>query len=113
MLVEYETAREVDPEYAAALKAAGIPTTPAQRAAAKFKIRAAEAAEPLDERIPSAGDPVEPQGGIPFDPEPEDQNQPSRGRWLGPAILGGAAVAATIAVAVGVTRRRRAAGGVA
>ena len=113
MLVEYETAREVDPEFAAALRSAGVPTTPAQRAAAKFKIRAAEAAEPLDERIPSAGDPVEPQGGIPFDPEPEDQNQPSRGRWLGPAILGGAAVAATIAVAVGVTRRRRAAGGIA
>ncbi len=113
MLVEYETAREVDPDYAAALRSAGIPTTPAQRAAAKFKIRAAEAAEPLDERIPPAGDPVEPQGGIPFDPEPEDPQNQSRGRWLGPAILGGAAVAATIAVAVGVTRRRRAAGGVA
>ena len=113
MLIEYETARDVDPEFAAALRAAGIPTTPAQRAAAKFKIRAPEAAEPLDERIPPAGDPVEPQGGIPFDPEPEDPTQPSRARWLGPAILGGAAVAATIAVAVGITRRRRAAGGIA
>ena len=98
MLVEYETALEVDPEYAKALRGAGVPTTPAQRAAAKFNIKAATNA-PLDPRPPPPDPPVPPQGGLPFDPDPDS----STGRgWLGPVVLGGAALATAVAVAVGV-----------
>ncbi|MBK8259953.1 MAG: hypothetical protein IPK80_01280 [Nannocystis sp.] len=105
MLVEYETAREVDPEYAAALKAAGVPTTPAQRAAALFGIRGeAATAEPLDPKVPAPPPPLPLQGGLPFEPDP----RPTRASWLGPAVLGGAALLTAIGVAVGVSRHRRA-----
>jgi hypothetical protein len=105
MLVEYETAREVDPEYAAALKAAGVPTTPAQRAAALFSIRGeAATAEPLDPKVPAPPPPLPLQGGLPFEPDP----RPTRASWLGPAVLGGAALLTAIGVAVGVSRHRRA-----
>ena len=107
MLVEYETAREVDPEYASALKDAGVPTTAAQRAAAKLSIRGAPGRpDVLDPQAPAPDPAVPPQGGLPFDPDPET----SRGgpSWLGPAVLGGAALATTIGVAVGLARSRRA-----
>jgi hypothetical protein len=107
MLVEYETAREVDPEYASALKDAGVPTTAAQRAAAKLSIRGAPGRpDVIDPQAPAPDPAVPPQGGLPFDPDPET----SRGgpSWLGPAVLGGAALATTIGVAVGLARSRRA-----
>jgi hypothetical protein len=44
MEVEYETVRAVDPEYADALRDAGVPTTAAQRASAKMKMVGAKAA---------------------------------------------------------------------
>ena len=107
MLVEYETAREVDPEYASALKDAGVPTTAAQRAAAKLSIRGAPGRpDVLDPQAPAPDPAVPPQGGLPFDPDPEtNRGGPS---WLGPAVLGGAALATTIGVAVGLARSRRA-----
>lgn len=105
MGVEYETVREVDPEYAEALKAAGVPTTAAQRATAKLgKMVAAGANEPLDPKEPPPDRPVPPQGGLAFDPDPVGDGD-SR-RWLGPALLGGAALATAIGVAVGVRRVR-------
>ncbi|MBZ5709378.1 hypothetical protein [Nannocystis pusilla] len=105
MMVEYETAREVDPEYASALKDAGVPTNAIQRGAAKFGLRGSAGAEALDPKAPAPDRPVPPQGGLPFDPDPEqDRGGPG---WLGPAVLGGAALATTIAVAVGVARSRR------
>ncbi len=102
MEVEYETAVEVDPEYADALRAAGVPTTAIQRAAAKAKL-AGGTARPLD---PGAALPLKPlplQGGLPFDPNPEGKAGPS---WLKPAIYGGAALVSTLAIAVGVARAR-------
>jgi hypothetical protein len=102
MAIAYETALEVDPEYAAALKAAGVPTTPAQRAAASLSLRGPDSARPLDPRVPAPEKPLPAQGGLPFDPAP----QPSGARWLGPALLGGAALATTIGVALGVARAR-------
>lgn len=105
MMVEYETAREVDPEYANALKEAGVPTNAIQRGAAKLGLRGSPGAEALDPKTPAPERPVPPQGGLPFDPDPEqDRGGPG---WLGPAVLGGAALATTIAVAVGVARSRR------
>lgn len=105
MLVEYETAREVDPEYAEALKDAGVPTNAIQRGVAKLGLRGTAGADALDPKTPAPERPVPPQGGLPFDPDPE--SAPGGARWLGPALLGGAALATTIAVAVGVARSRR------
>jgi hypothetical protein len=53
MGVEYETVREVDKEYAEALRQSGIPTTAIQRGAMKFgnKLGAATS-EPLDPKDP-------------------------------------------------------------
>ena len=108
MQVEYETVRAVDPEYADALRDAGVPTTAAQRAAASMKIAGSKAAtQPLDAKDPPVGPPRPLQGGLPFDPTPGDEKA---GRsWLGPVVLGGAALVTTIGVAVGVARSRRAA----
>ena len=108
MQIEYETVRAVDPEYADALRDAGVPTTAAQRAAATMKIAGSKAAtQPLDAKDPPVGPPRPLQGGLPFDPTPGDEKT---GRsWLGPVVLGGAALVTTIGVAVGVTRSRRAA----
>jgi hypothetical protein len=106
MLVEYETAREVDPKFAAALKEAGVPTTLPQRAAAKFRLRAAEVNRPLDPETPEPDPPLDVLGGLPFDPDPEPEG--AQRRWVGPALLGGAALATAVAVAVGVRRSRRA-----
>jgi hypothetical protein len=93
MKVEYETVREVDKEYAA------------QRAAAKIGKKLGANAEPLDPKDP-APDAARPlQGGLPFDPGGDDE--PGR-RWLGPVLLGGAALATTIGVAIGVKRWRAA-----
>lgn len=108
MLVEYETAREVDPVFAAALKDAGVPTTLPQRAAARFQIRAAASAPPLDPKAPEPDPPLNVMGGLAF--EPGAGPKAERSRWLGPALLGGAALATTIAVAVGVRQSRRARG---
>ncbi|MBA3550311.1 MAG: hypothetical protein H0T76_27870 [Nannocystis sp.] len=105
MQVEYETVRQVDPEYADALRQAGVPTTAIQRAAAKMKFAGTAANEPLDPRQPPPVRPLPLQGGLPFDPNPDD-GQAGR-RWLGPAVLGGAALVTAISVAVGVTRSRR------
>ncbi len=106
MSVEYETVLEVDKEYAEALRETGIPTTPAQRAAAKLgKTLGGAATQPLDPKDPAPGAPFPLQGGLPFDPDGGED----RGRsWLGPALLGGAALAATIGIAIGVSRRSRA-----
>ncbi len=108
MLVEYETAREVDPVFAAALKDAGVPTTLPQRAAARFQIRAAASAPPLDPNAPEPDPPLNVMGGLAFEPGAGPTS--GRSRWLGPALLGGAALATTIAVAVGVRQSRRARG---
>jgi hypothetical protein len=108
MQVEYETVLAVDPEYADALRSAGVPTTAAQRATAKMKLAGSKAAtQPLDTKDPPVGPPRPLQGGLPFDPTPNDE-KPGR-RWLGPAVLGGAALVTTLGVAVGVARSRRAA----
>ena len=106
MQVEYETARAVDPEYADALRDAGVPTTAAQRAAASMKLAGSKAAtQPLDPKEPPQGPPMRLQGGLPFDPTPDDTKT---GRsWLGPVVLGGAALVTTIGLAVGVARSRR------
>ncbi|SFF43902.1 hypothetical protein SAMN02745121_08866 [Nannocystis exedens] len=104
MLVEYETAREVDPEYANALKDAGVPTNEIQRGAVKLGLRGSGGPEPIDPKAPVPDRPLRLQGGLPFDPSPE-RDRSGRG-WLGPAVLGGAALATTIAVAVGVAKRR-------
>ena len=106
MQVEYETVRAVDPEYADALRGAGVPTTAAQRAAAMMKVTGFKAAtQPLDPKEPPLGQPRPLQGGLPFDPTPEDAKT---GRnWLGPVVLGGTALVTTIGVAIGVARSRR------
>ena len=63
--------------------------------------------QPLDTKDPPVGPPRPLQGGLPFDPTPGDEKA---GRsWLGPVVLGGAALVTTIGVAVGVARSRRAA----
>ena len=106
MQVEYETALAVDPEYADALRSAGVPTTAAQRAAAKMKVAGVKAAnQPLDTKDPPVGPPRPLQGGLPFDPTPDDTKT---GRsWLGPVALGGTALVTTIGLAIGVARSRR------
>jgi hypothetical protein len=107
MQVEYETVRVVDPEYADALRGAGVPTTAVQRAAAMMNFAGSQAAtQPLDPKDPPMGPPRPLQGGLPFDPTPGDTKT---GRsWLGPVVLGGAALVTTIGLAVGVARSRRA-----
>lgn len=106
MGVEYETVLEVDREYAEALRETGIPTTPAQRAVAKLgKTLGGAAAQPLDPKDPPPAGAFPLQGGLPFDPDGGDEKGRS---WLGPAILGGAALATTIGIAIGVSRRSRA-----
>lgn len=103
MGVEYETVLEVDKEYAEALRETGIPTTPAQRAVAKLgKTLGSGAAEPLDPKEPPPGEAFPLQGGLPFDPGGGEEKGRS---WLGPALLGGAALATTIGIAIGVSRR--------
>ncbi len=106
MQVEYETALAVDPEYADALRSAGVPTTAAQRATAKMKVAGVKAAnQPLDTKDPPVGPPRPLQGGLPFDPTPDDAKT---GRsWLGPVVLGGTALVTTIGLAIGVARSRR------
>jgi hypothetical protein len=104
MGVEYETALEVDKEYAALLREAGIPTTPAQRATAKLGSKLGPSTEPLDPKDPAPEDALPLAGGLPFDPGGDDD---SGRRWLGPALLGGAALATTIGVAIGISRYRR------
>ena len=106
MSVEYETVLEVDREYAEALRETGIPTTPAQRALAKLgKTLGSAPAQPLDPKDPAPGAPLPLQGGLPFDPGGGEDKGRS---WLGPALLGGAALATTIGIAIGVSRRSRA-----
>jgi hypothetical protein len=107
MQVEYETVRAVDPEYADALRDAGVPTTAAQRAAAMMKMAGFKAAtQPLDPKESPLGPPRPLQGGLPFDPTPDDTKT---GRnWLGPVVLGGTALVTTIGLAIGVARSRRA-----
>jgi hypothetical protein len=102
MGVEYETVREVDAEYAEALREAGVPTTAAQREAAKRGKLSAGADQPLDPKDPPPDRPGPAQGGLAFDPNPAEEDA-GRG-WLGPALLGGAALATAIGVAVGVRR---------
>ena len=106
MGVEYETVLEVDKEYAEALRETGIPTTPAQRAVTKLgKTLGSAASEPLDPKEPPPAEAFPLQGGLPFDPGGGEDSGRS---WLGPAILGGAALATTIGIAIGVSRRSRA-----
>ena len=100
--VDYETAREVDPEYAAALRQSGVPTTAAQRAAAKFQL-AGSRERPLEEGGPPLPAPIDPQGGLPFDLHPPAESR-RRGTWG--AVLGGAAVVSAVAAAVGIARHR-------
>jgi len=104
MGVEYATVREVDKEYAEALRETGIPTTPVARGAAKLNKFGSAAQQPLNPKDPEPEAPFPPLGGLPFDPNPDDENSGGRG-WLGPALLGGAALAATIGIAIGVSRR--------
>ena len=106
MGVEYETVREVDPDYADALKAAGVPTTAIQRSAAMMKLagNARAASEPLDPRQPPPARPLPAQGGLAFDPTPGD---PVDGpTWVKPAIYGGAALVSSIALALGIKHVR-------
>ncbi len=106
MQVDYETVLAVDKEFADALREAGVPTTAIQRHAATLKLAGNGVNEPLDPRQPPPARPLAPQGGLPFDPHPGADGQASR-RWLGPAVLGGAALATTIGIAVGMKRSRR------
>ena len=105
MQVEYETVREVDKEYAELLREAGVPTTAVQKATAKFGLKTSANTEPLDPKdpVPDAARPL--QGGLPFDPGGDDE--PGR-RWLGPVLIGGAALTTAIGVAIGVSRWRAA-----
>ena len=106
MLVEYETVRDVDPEFARALKDAGVPTTAAQRAVARVGLRGASAGpDAIDPQAPPPDPALPPQGGLPFDPQSEKRRDGPG--WLGPAVLGGAALATTLAALVGVARSRR------
>jgi len=110
MKVDYETVRQVDPEYADALRDAGVPTTAAQRAAVMMKFSASKAAtEPLDTKDPPVGPPRPLQGGLPFDPNPNPtpENEQAGRSWMGPVVLGGAALVTTIGIAIGVARHRR------
>jgi len=106
MKVEYETVREVDKEYADALRTAGVPTTPVQRAAAmaKFGGNARATSEPLDPKQPAPARPLPAQGGLAFDPNPE--RTPGRPTWVAPAIYGGAALVSSIALALGIKHVR-------
>ena len=107
MGVEYETVREVDKEYAEALRESGIPTTPIQRAAMKFGNKlGAGGPSVLDPKEPAPDAPFPLQGGLPFDPNPESGS--GGRRWLGPALLGGAALATTLGIALGMSRARAA-----
>lgn len=101
--VDYVTARDVDPEYAAALKDAGVPTNPIQRGSAKLAV-GAKGQRPLDEKEPEPPPPLPPQGGLPFDLEDIVPNRSNWKRWVG-----GAAVVSSLAAAigVGVARHRR------
>ncbi|MDC0716199.1 hypothetical protein [Nannocystis bainbridge] len=104
-LVDYETAREIDRDYAAALKEAGVPTTQAQRAAVSRQL-AGKAQPPLDgnesgARLPP---PLRPQGGLPFDVVEATLHTKSN-KWG--AVLGGAAVLSSLAAVIGVARHRR------
>ena len=108
MKVDYETVREVDPEYADALRDAGVPTTAIQRHAAMMKFAGSKAAtEPLDTKDPPVGPPRPLQGGLPFDPNPKPEEEQAGRNWMGPAVLGGAALVTTIGIAIGVARNRR------
>ena len=71
-----------------------------------MKVAGVKAAnQPLDTKDPPVGPPRPLQGGLPFDPTPEDAKT---GRsWLGPVVLGGTALVTTIGVAIGVARSRR------
>jgi hypothetical protein len=108
MKVDYETVRAVDPEYADALRDVGVPTTAAQRAAAMMKLAGSKAAmQPLEPKDPPVGPPRPLQGGLPFDPNPGPGDDKVGRRWMGPVVLGGAALVTTIGVAIGVARSRR------
>ena len=99
--VDYVTARDVDPEYAAALKDAGVPTNPMQRGVGRVQV-GAKGPRPLDEKEPEPRPPLPPQGGLPFDP---DDIVPNRSNWKW--WVGGAAVVSSLAAAIGVARHRR------
>jgi hypothetical protein len=90
MQVEYETVRAVDPEYADALRDAGVPTTAAQRAAAMMKFSGSKAGpSPSMPRIRRWARRGRSRAGCPSIRSPGDAKT---GRsWLGPVVLGGAA----------------------
>ncbi|MBK7829572.1 hypothetical protein [Nannocystis sp.] len=106
MKVEYETVREVDKEYADALRTAGVPTTAMQRAAAmaKFGANPKSAGQPLDPKQPAPARPLPAQGGLAFDPNPGSTTD--RPAWVKPAIYGGAALVSSIALALGIKHVR-------
>ena len=47
------------------------------------------------------------QGGLPFDPNPGPGDDKAGRSWMGPVVLGGAALVTTIGIAIGVARNRR------
>ena len=106
MKVEYETVREVDKEYADALRTSGVPTTALQRAAAMSKLggNPKAAGQPLDPKQPAPARPLPAQGGLAFDPNPE--TTPRGPTWVKPAIYGGAALVSSIALALGIKHVR-------
>ena len=106
MRVDYETVREVDKEYADALRTSGVPTTALQRAAAMSKLGAnpKAAGQPLDPKQPAPARPLPAQGGLAFDPNPE--TTPRGPTWVKPAIYGGAALVSSIALALGIKHVR-------
>jgi len=106
MKVEYETVREVDREYADALRTSGVPTTALQRAAAMSKLGGNPKAtgQPLDPKQPAPARPLPAQGGLAFDPNPE--TTPRGPTWVKPAIYGGAALVSSIALALGIKHVR-------
>ena len=97
--VEYATALEVDPEFAAALRDSGVKPLNVQQVGGGK--RGSIQARPLDPDEAEPGPPLPPQGGVPFDPEPV---QPKSRAGL---ILGGAALVAGVAAALGVAMSRR------
>lgn len=106
MLVDFDTAKLVDPTFADALRDAGVPTTPVQRAAKMRQLAGSPAArQPLDpDSAPPPRRPFGPQGGVPFPPPPPSRPSSSGGSGL---LVGGAAVSVALAVALGLSRGRR------
>lgn len=98
--VDYATALDVDPEYAAALRESGVPTNPLQAG----NVKALGDRRPLDSNGPPPAPPLPPQGGLPFE---LDARKDEQGRSKLGLVLGGAALITGLAATLGVAAYRR------